>query len=237
MTSLQTRCRRPEQMDQPDLDQGKHFAALAGLGRINRLSRSDAILWPSIAPLARDSRIQGRPLRVLDVACGGGDVAIALALRGARAGLDLQVEGCDISPRAVGFACRQAESRGVSVRFFALDALHQDLPADYDVVCCSLFLHHLDETDAVELLRRMAAAARRRVLVNDLIRGRRGYLLAWAGCRLLSRSPVVHEDGPTSVAAAFSIGEALSLAGRAGLGDAILTRHWPQRFLLSWSRR
>jgi hypothetical protein len=80
----------------------------------------------------------------------------------------------------------------------------------------------------------MAAAAHRLVLVDDLVRNRRGYLLALAGCHILSSSPIVHFDGPTSVAAAFTPGEALSLAERAGLHGTSLTRHWPQRFLLTW---
>jgi hypothetical protein len=122
------------------------------------------------------------------------------------------------------------------VRFFRLDALGDPLPADFDVLSCSLFLHHLAEDDAVGLLRRMAQAARRMVLVNDLIRSPLGYVLAWCGCRLLSRSPVVHFDGPASVAAAFTLGEARALADRAGLAGAVLTRHWPERFLLTWSR-
>ena len=91
-------------------------------------------------------------------------------------------------------------TRRVAVRFFALDVLAESIPEGYDVVTCSLFLHHLDETDAIGLLRKMADSAGRLVLVNDLIRSRMGYVLAWAGCRLLSRSPIVRHDGPVSVA-------------------------------------
>jgi SAM-dependent methyltransferase len=236
-SSLETRCRRPELMDQPGLDPGRHLEALRGLGRINALSRTGAVLWEAIARLAREGAWAGTPIQVLDLACGGGDVALALARRATCEGVPLEIAGCDISPRAVDFARRQAEARGAGVRFLVLDALHDDLPVDYDVVSCSLFLHHLDEPDAVALLRRMAAAARRLVLVDDLVRGRAAYWLAWTACRVLSRSPVVHFDGPASVAAAFTIAEARALAARAGLEGAVLTRHWPQRFLLSWSRR
>ena len=176
----------------------------------------------------------GPPLRMLDVACGGGGLALALARRGGRR---IEVEGCDISPVAVDCARRAAEARGLSARFFTCDALGEPLPTGYDVVTCSLFLHHLDDEDAVTLLRRMATAARRLVLVDDLNRGRAGYALAWAGCRLLSRSPIVHHDGPVSVAAAFTTGEALDLAARAGLAGATVSRHWPQRFLLAWETR
>jgi hypothetical protein len=82
----------------------------------------------------------------------------------------------------------------------------------------------------------MAAAARRLVLVDDLVRSRSGYLLALIGCRLLTGSRIVHVDGPRSVASAFATGEVFALAARAGLPQARLVRHWPQCFLLSGVR-
>ena len=56
------------------------------------------------------------------------------------------------------------------------------------------------------------------------------------GLRILTRSPIVHVDGPLSVRAGFQPGEVLDMADRAGLRGARITRHWPQRLLLSWRR-
>jgi hypothetical protein len=67
------------------------------------------------------------------------------------------------------------------------------------------------------------------------VRSRTGYLLAWLGCRLLSRSPVVRKDGPLSVAGAFTVGEAGELARRANLGDFSIRRCWPERYLMTVS--
>jgi 2-polyprenyl-3-methyl-5-hydroxy-6-metoxy-1,4-benzoquinol methylase len=231
---LARRQRRPELMDQPDLDPAEHIHALWGLARINRFSRSDAILWPAIARLARAGG--GLPIRVLDLASGGGDVPIALAKRASRAGLPLEIAGCDVSPEAVRFARKQAEGMGASVRFFPLDVMREAIPAGYDVVTCSLFLHHLAEADACVFLRKAADAAGRLVLINDLVRDPLAYALAWSACRILTRSPVVRYDGPASVAGAFTLAEARRLAENAGLGGVTLARHWPRRFLLSWSR-
>ena len=97
-------------MDQPGLDASTHSSALRGLGRINRLSRSASILWPAIAGLGR--AIPAGPIRVLDLATGGGDVPIDLAKRARRAGLDVRIDGCDISPVAVAFARARGERGG-----------------------------------------------------------------------------------------------------------------------------
>jgi 2-polyprenyl-3-methyl-5-hydroxy-6-metoxy-1,4-benzoquinol methylase len=222
-----------ELMDQPGLDADVHRQALRGLQRINWFSRSAAIVWPQIRAVAQTAR----PCRVLDIASGGGDVAIAIARRCRTWNPPIEVLGVDMSGTAVEHARQNALRAGVAnVLFQQLDVFENSLPADYDVVMCSLFLHHLSNEQAVELLRKMAAATRRLVLVNDLRRTRLGYALAWWGGRLLTRSPIVHVDGPMSVVAAFTCDEALALAEQAGLAKAKIVLRWPQRYLLSWSK-
>jgi SAM-dependent methyltransferase len=217
-------------MDHPGLEPNRHSAALRGLTRINALSGASRLLWRPLADLARTTPC---PLRVLDLATGGGDVPLRLWRRARRAGLDVRLEGCDISPVAVEHARAAAARAGAPVRFFVHDAL-AGLPAEgYDAVTCSLFLHHLDEDRAVTLLRNLAAAGRL-VLVHDLQRGLIGWLLAWVVTRLVSRSDVVHTDGPISVEGAFTADEVRVLAERAGLAGAVVTRHWPCRFRLLW---
>jgi hypothetical protein len=82
----------------------------------------------------------------------------------------------------------------------------------------------------------MAAATRHVLLVNDLLRSRINLALVYLGSRLVSRSDVVHTDGPRSVRAAFSASEVLALADVAELHGATIKRCWPCRFLLKWMR-
>jgi hypothetical protein len=110
------------------------------------------------------------------------------------------------------------------------------LPGDYDVVICSLFMHHLDADDVVALLYKMRAAARRMVLVSDLARSKPGLWLAWGVTRAFSRSHVVRTDAVLSVQGAFTVEEFAALAEEAGLAGAEIRSCWPCRFLLSWSR-
>jgi 2-polyprenyl-3-methyl-5-hydroxy-6-metoxy-1,4-benzoquinol methylase len=220
-------------MDRADLDPDRHRHALRGLERINWLSGSAGILWPSIRRLAEETN--GESLRILDVACGAGDLSIALFRRAARAGLNLRLQAADISSRALEHAQKRAEAAGARIHFFQHDALADDFPSDYDVVFSSLFLHHLNEEQAVNLLQRMARAARRMVLVSDLARSRLGWNAAYLVTRLLTTSEVVHTDGPLSVEGAFRPTEALKLAHRADLRGASVVGRWPFRFLLTWT--
>jgi 2-polyprenyl-3-methyl-5-hydroxy-6-metoxy-1,4-benzoquinol methylase len=178
----------------------------------------------------------GQTLRVLDIATGGGDVPIRLSRRAQKAGLNIAFTGVDISATAIAFARVQAERTGAAVKFHQLDALNAALPLDYDVINSSLFLHHLDHTAAADLLCRMGEAARSMVLVNDLIRSRPGYWLAWLGTRVLSASEIVHVDGPRSVEGAFTMAEAKRMAETVGLRGVTVSWRWPFRFLLTWRR-
>lgn len=234
MHGLRSRVRQEEWMDDPALDRRSHVAALRGLSRINWISRVTAGLWSPLRALAL--RL-GRPVRVLDVASGAGDVPLGLARRARREGIALEADGCDISRRAVAVARARAARAGLPVRFRVTDALNAPLPSGYDVITSTLFLHHLASHRAIDLLVRMREGATHLVLVDDLRRSAGGLWMAVIGTRLLTRSPVVHVDGPRSVRAAFTPAELAGLAGQAGMGDATITPHWPWRQQLRWERR
>ncbi len=231
--SLRHRHREPELMDQPGLDSRLHAQALNGLARVNTLSRTAPVLWKSIKSIARN---RSEPLRVLDVACGGGDTAISLARIARRSNADVEVHGCDFSSTAVEHATLRAEAASVNVRFFEQDAISQPLPDGYDVIYSTLFLHHLDDADAVRLLTNMRQAAKQMVLISDLNRSQWGYVMTYVGIRLLTRSHICHIDGPLSVRAAFHPEEARELAAQAGWENVSIRRHWPERFLLTWRK-
>ncbi len=223
-----------ELMDDPSLPEKDHHQALRGLQRVNSLSRTASHVAAAIQRHFRHSAPQS--LRILDIACGGGDVTLNVARQLRRAGMDASITGWDCSPTAVQFAQRQAADHRVDgVHFELADALATSSTQTFDVVYCTLFLHHLTNDQAEKLLSSMWRLATRLVIIDDLRRSKLGYLLAIVGCRLLSRSPIVHVDGPLSVRAAFTDAEIVSLSDRCQLPRPSIHHHWPHRFLLSWA--
>ena len=71
--------RRDELMDDPALPDGEHMHALAALRTINAISLTAKRLAEAVERLL--PRGLDRPLVVADLACGGGDVTVALADR------------------------------------------------------------------------------------------------------------------------------------------------------------
>ena len=230
-SSLESRSLIGELMDDPNLDPSRHDNALAGLARLNALAGSARLVWPAVRDAAREG-----PVRVLDVATGAGDVPIRLARRARRGGRMVAWTGCDVSARAVDHARAAARAAGVAAEFLVLDALRDPLPEGFDVVVCSLFLHHLSEADGAALLERMARAARRTLLACDLERSATGWFLAWSASRLFSASDVVRTDAVFSARAAYTAPELKALADRAGLTGAVVTRRWPSRLVMRWDR-
>lgn len=115
-----------------------------------------------------------------------------------------------------------------------MDVTTQPLPTTADVVINSLFLHHFEPADVVRILASMSAASQRLVIIEDLLRSRLGYALCWLGVRLLTRSKVVHIDGPLSVRAAFTLDEIGELLSQAAWSNARLAQRWPERFVIQY---
>jgi 2-polyprenyl-3-methyl-5-hydroxy-6-metoxy-1,4-benzoquinol methylase len=232
MFDLSRRNLLPEWMDDPQLDAAMHHQALTGLARLNFIGRSAEMLWPYVHRFARASN--SRALRVLDIGSGAGDVVIALWKKARRQGISMEIVGLDISPTAVDVARHRAESAGARASFEVCDVLAETLPSGFDVVMSSLFLHHLDDGQARQLLKQMRQSTEGLLLINDLERSRVNLWQTQLAARVLTRSPVVHVDAPRSIERAFSLAEVRSLAEAAGLRGHDIRRHWPCRFVLSW---
>ena len=221
-----------ELMDDPSLAEAEHRRALLGLRRINAVSRTAPTLFHQLVALFANE--PSRPRRVLDVACGDGDNTLRLAQLASARGLPWEVSGCDLSERSVQFANELSEQRGIEARFFQADALNGLETRAYDAVVNSLFLHHLTDQAIVRFLQSCSGAAH--VVISDLRRSRLAYAVTCVGVRVLSRSRVVHVDGPLSVRAALTCAELRGLLDQAGMTRATVRKTRPMRQTVVWSR-
>ncbi len=125
-----------------------------------------------------------RGKQALDVGCGGGLLAEAMATRAAR------VTGIDLAARPLGVARLHALDAGVTnveYREIATEALALEQPAAYDVVTCMEMLEHVPDPAAV--VRACAALARPGgwVFFSTLNRNPKAFLLAIVGAEYLLR--------------------------------------------------
>ena len=157
----------------------------------------------------------GDHVRIVDLATGSGDIPRLIVDYAQKIGAKVEVDALDRQSATLEIA-RKLSDNYPEISYIDANILEWQ-PADpYDIVLCSLALHHFSDEDAVRLLRRCRELSQKFVLVSDLRRG----LLATIGVYLLTalifREPMTRCDGRVSAARAFSFAELDDLAGRSG---------------------
>ena len=121
--------------------------------------------------------------RVLDVGCGGGILAEAMASRGAA------VTGIDLGDRALSVAKLHGLESGVRVdyRLVSAEALAREAPASFDVVTCLEMLEHVPDPGST--IAACAALARPGGLVafSTINRNAKSWLYAVVGAEYVLR--------------------------------------------------
>ncbi|MFL6519059.1 MAG: methyltransferase domain-containing protein [Chthoniobacterales bacterium] len=200
----------PELMDRPQPVTAELESDLRNLRQLNRYFGSYRLIEHFLRRWLRPRT----KMRIVDFATGSGDIPRLIVDHARKIGAEVTVDAVDQQASTIEIA------RGLSrdypeIQFIAGDVLTFSREP-YDMILCSLALHHFAENDAVALLKRCRELSKRYVLVADL---RRGWL-ATAGVRLLTslffRQEMTQVDARLSAARAFSFAEMRSLAERAG---------------------
>ncbi len=149
-----------EHMDDPEFPERGKLAIAQGLHLLNTVTGSYGRLVSFVEPLLREIHARtGRPARVLELACGTGGFAVALAKAAKRRSLPVEVTGSDIVPLYVERAQTAAASSGLPLSFRRVDALDMRELEDgeYDVAFIAQSVHHFSPGQ----LARMIAECRR----------------------------------------------------------------------------
>jgi ubiquinone/menaquinone biosynthesis C-methylase UbiE len=224
---LHARQREEEWMDAPDVDPEQLARSLQFIRRINRLLGYTRLTLWYLDRFARNWK-PDRPLCILDVATGSGDIPRAILAWARRRRIKVQITAVDLHANTIRMAANGTPELN------AIQADARTLPfADksFDYVHSAMFLHHLSQADAVQVLREMNRLARGGIILTDLLRRKRAY--AWITLFTLFSNPMVIHDARVSVAQAFTKAEVLELCRAAGLKDVAYRQHFGHRFVIT----
>ncbi len=166
--------------------------------------------------------------RVVDIGCGGGILADAMARRGA------EVLGIDLATKALKVAqlhALEAETQGVTYREVSAEALALEQPGSFDVVTCMEMLEHVP--DPASVVRACATLVKPggHVFFSTINRNAKAFLFAIVGAEyVLNLLPKgTHEYAKfikPSELAAYSRAAGLDLLRTRGLEYNPLTKHY-----------
>jgi len=202
----------PELMDRPQPVTDELVTDLRNLRQLNRYFGSYAL----IEHFLRRWILPGREMRVLDLATGSGDIPRLVVDHARKVGAAVSVDAIDRQSSTLEIA-RELSASYPEITFLEGDVLtFGEHTPPYDLVLCSLALHHFDEDGAVHLLRQCRKLSNRFVLVSDLRRGPLATIGVYLLTALIFRESMTRTDARLSAERAFSFGEFRSLAERAG---------------------
>jgi 2-polyprenyl-3-methyl-5-hydroxy-6-metoxy-1,4-benzoquinol methylase len=200
-----------EMMDRPQPVSAELERDLKRIRQLNRWFGS----YRLISLFMRRWIVPGAQMRVVDLATGSGDIPRLLVDHARRIGAQIEIDAVDQQAATLEIA-RSLSAEYPEISYNAANVLEWDCAQGYDMVLCSLVLHHFSDDDAARLLRRCRELSKRFVLVSDLRRG----LLLWTGVYILTafifREPMTRFDARLSAQRAFSFVEMRDLAIEAG---------------------
>lgn len=199
-----------ELMDRPQPVSAELERDLENLRGLNRWFGSYALISKFLDRWIKP----GARLRIVDLATGSGDIPRLVADHGRNVGAQLQIDALDRQPATLAIG-KKLSADYPEIAFVEGNILEWNASERYDLVLCTLALHHFGETDAVRVLERCRELSRKFVLVSDL---RRGWFLSagvWLLTEFIFREPMTKFDGRMSAARAFSFSEMHELAARA----------------------
>jgi len=202
---------RPEWMDVAEAATPELERDLANLESLNRRFGAHRLVLDHLTPVLR----RGQPLRIVDLGTGGADIPRAVVTRARELGCPVVVTAVDRQQPTLEIAGKFSAGFP-EIRFVRSDFLNFAEGTIYDVVLCNLVLHHLDETDAIRLLRRCRELTKGAALVTDLRRSRLAQAGIFAVTELFYREPMTRHDARLSAERAFSYPELHKLAVAAG---------------------
>ncbi len=211
---LSQRSTQPEVMDTDAIGPAEYARCLSDLEAVNRLTRThgSTLRWLArvTSALAPDTEI-----RILDVACGHGDLLRTIRRWAARRGLRVRLEGIDLNP-ASAVVAQTATPAEMDIAYRTGDVFAYAPDPQPDLIVSSQFTHHLTDAEVVRFLRWLETNARRGWFIADLHR----HWLPYYGFRVLARlagwHAVVRTDGTISIARSFRRDEWQRLLAEAG---------------------
>jgi SAM-dependent methyltransferase len=196
---------------------------LKELNTINTLLGGHAITLKGVLNLAQDQLNT-----ILEIGCGGGDNLAYIQQKCTKKNLDTSLIGVDLKQECIEYA--RINRSGID--FICSDYKKSILNTKPNIIFSSLFCHHFSNEELVSQLKWMKDNSTIGFFINDLQRNYIAYYAIKLLTTLFSKSYLVKNDAPLSVARGFTRKEWKQLFAQAGITNYTIQWKWAFRYLI-----
>ncbi len=224
--NVKQRSYQPELLDADDIPFADIERNMQELDTINTLLGGHAITIKGAAALTGNLS----EIHICEIGCGGGDNLVALATYFNKKNIKIHFTGIDIKQACIDVAAGKLQLK--NAKFIMSDYAAVAFESKPHIIFSSLFCHHFTDEQLVFQLQWMKENSSVGFFINDLQRHVLAYYSIKIITRLFSRSYLVKNDAPLSVARGFTKNEWLVLLTKASLQNTAITWQWAFRYLL-----
>jgi 2-polyprenyl-3-methyl-5-hydroxy-6-metoxy-1,4-benzoquinol methylase len=227
--SLNTRYRSdaPEIMDDFNLEGETLRDALDKIAGINQWLGGNKVILSDIDNLIGNVD-SSQPISICDVGCGNGAMLRSIADYGLIHNLKLELIGID----ANNFTVRHAKS--LSSHYpnivYKCEDIFEKAIDDYDIIVCTLTLHHFTDTQILTLIKQFYDSSRIGIIINDLERSALAYRLFQMVCFVFRLNKMSKEDGLVSILRGFKKKELIGYSEKLNLQNYSIRWKWAFRY-------
>ena len=219
----------PEMMDNFEMEGEILRDALDKIASINQLLGGNKVTLDGVRYLLKDHPPK-EAVRIADIGCGNGDMLRALAGYAEKHGLDFVLTGIDANSFTINHG-RSLSAAFPNISFECSDIFNElNVPEQYDIILCTLTLHHFKDEEILQLLQRFEYACRLGFVINDLQRSALAYSLFRAICFIFRLNDMSREDGLTSILRGFKKADLLQYSKQLNIKNYIIRWKWAFRY-------
>jgi 2-polyprenyl-3-methyl-5-hydroxy-6-metoxy-1,4-benzoquinol methylase len=222
---------KPEAMDDFAMEGEILRDALDKIAQINRLLGGNLLTLRGVQDLIKDIS-KSNEISIIDVGCGNGDMLRTIADFGLKNNLKFKLIGIDANNFTISHARKLSEKySNISYKCEDIfDKPFQELK--YDIVLCTLTLHHFKDNEIVHLLNVFNTNSNVGIVINDLQRSSVAYRLFQALCFVFRLNDMSREDGLISILRGFKKEELIHFSQKLNFNNYKI--HWKWAFRYQW---
>jgi ubiquinone/menaquinone biosynthesis C-methylase UbiE len=210
-------------VDLPDADPALLRGELRNLRRINRYFGGLAAVRRALTPMLVNVP-SNHTVELLDLGTGSGDQAVAIARMFRQSGRCITITAIDNNDTVLAEARTYAAGFD-EIRFEQGDIRSLAYPdRSFDIVLCSLAIHHFSWSAAVRIIQEMDRLCRIGFILSDLTRSYFALTCAWLYTRVTTTNIMTRTDAIASIFAAFTKEELARMAHDAQVSPLEISR-------------